>query len=186
MRKARMWKPRDLSMVRGKGFRRTSDRRIIEGPAHPTGIHRKTATQRAILVKRRKSRTQADAARYRRFKKRLLQRYDTDEYNRREQLTNTQHFSHTGKIDSEGFRKHTTIKGIPYDRDLSPLQILANKVRQYAYQNEFTGWIRDSAKQNVFRWKRDDGQPRTTSGRKNITAYNFRKTQPVHSELTGK
>ena len=182
----RSWKPKDLSAVRMRGGRNTDTRRLIYGPAQPTGVHRKAATQRAILVKRRVSRRQTDADKWRRYKKRLLERYDTDEYNRREHLTNTQHFSHTAKQDSEGYRKYTTVKGIPYDRDLSPMQILLNKVRQYAFQNEFTKWIRDSAMQDVFRWKRDDGEPRTMSGSRNITAYHFRKTQPVHSEVTGK
>ena len=182
----RSWKPKDLSAVRSRGSRNTTTRRLIYAPAHPTGVHRKAASQRAIYVKRRVSRRQTDADKERRYKKRLMERYDTDEYHRREHLTNTQHFSHTAKMDSEGYRKHTTVKGIPYDRDLSPMQILMNKVRQYAYQNEFTKWIRDSARQDVFRWKRDDGQPRVMSGSRNITAYHFRKTQPVHSEVTGK
>lgn len=181
----RSWKPRDLSNIRGIGQRATNTARKIIGPAQPTGIHRAQGAQRALIVRPRNSRVERDAKRYAHYKKKLMLRYDTNEYVRREQLTNYQHHSEHGKIGSQGFRRFTTVKGIPYNRDLSPHQITQDKRRQYAYQNEFTGWIRDSAKQNVFRWKRDDGAHRGGS-RTNITAFHFRKKQPVVSQITGK
>ncbi len=182
---ARMWKPRDLSMIRGMGKRATNTARKIIGPAQPTGIHRAEGAQRALIVRPRNSRIERDAKRWAHYKQKLLHRYDTNEYVRREQLTNYQHHSHTGKIGSQGYRRYTTVKGIPYNRNLSPHQVYEDKRRQYAYQNEFTGWIRDSANQDVFRWKRDDGAHRGGS-RTNITAFHFRKKQPVRSGITGK
>lgn len=181
----RSWKPRDLSMIRGQGQRATNMARKIIGPAQPTGIHRAEGAQRALIVRPRNSRVERDAKRWAHYKRKLMNRYDTDEYVRREQLTNYQHHSEHGKIGSQGFRRYTTVKGIPYNRNLSPHQVFEDKRRQYAYQNEFTKWIRDSAMQDVYRWKRDDGAKRSHIGT-NLTAFHFKKKQRVVSGLTGK
>lgn len=170
----RGWKPRDLSRIRGRGHRGVASRRALYGPAIPTGIHEKKGPQVKIFLKPRISRRELDAERYKRFKKHLSERYDTDERNRRERLTVLQHRSPYGAMDSEGFRKYTTVKGIPYDRDQSPHQRHMNLVRQYAYGKEFIQSQKalHSGDMDVFRWKRAE--------------YRFRKTQPVVSGVTGK
>lgn len=167
--------------MRGRGERGVASKRVIQAPAHPTGIKRKGDPQRMIYPRPTDSRRTRDFERWRRYKKSLLERYDTNEYVRRENLTNSQHTSPTGEIGSEGFRRFTTVKNIPYDRDRSGMDSYGGKRRQYARQNEFpqSQNVLHSADQNVFRDKRDDGT-------KPLYAYSFKKKQPVVSELTGR
>ena len=168
---------RDTSRYRGQGRRKGRHYlRRIESPAVPTGINRETAPQRSRLPHPKKSLPKIEAQRRMRFKKDLMKRYDTNERNRRRNLTNNQHHSHTGKVGSEGFRNQTTIKGVPSDRTRSPFNWYLGKRRQYAYQNEFPQsqkhyWAA-GMKMSIFRNKR--------------TVYQFQKKQPVTSQITMK
>lgn len=165
---------RDTSRIRGRGARGVASRRQLYGPAIPTGVHTKQGPQMKIFLRPRISRRENEADTRRRYKQVLLERFDTDERNRRDRLTVLQHRSPYGNMDSEGFRKFTTVKGIPYDRDQSPHQRHENLVRQYAFGKEFiqSQKMLHSGDMDVFRWKR--------------AVYTFRKTQPVRSGVTGK
>jgi len=183
------WKPRDMSDIRIRGARDTNRTRNISRPATPTGISNRRSIQRNIFPKPSNSRIERDAKREIKFKKKLMERYDTDEMNRRRGLTGAQHGSHTGKVGSEGFRKYTTVKGIPYARDRSPHNGYGGKKRQYAYQNEFPQSIKHryaAAGDDVspYRYKRDDGSDRGNTKRNNINAFVFKKRQPVESRVT--
>lgn len=184
---ARAWKPRSYKEMREfLGSRTANLKRRIEGAAFPTGVPKRRAIQRHIYPKPSISRKDQEVKRYRKFKQSLMRRYDTDETNRRKNLTPTQHLSHTGKIGSEGFRKYTVVTGIPHRRDRSPHWLYDGKERQYAYQNEFpqSKEHRDTASTESgkpvgpYRYKRDDAT-------RPLTAYRFAgKKQPVHSRVT--
>lgn len=167
-----------LDRVRDFGRRFVDASRNIQAPAVPTKIKRQDAPQKRIFARPTKSRRTQDFNRYQDWKKKLMERYDTNEYVRRENLTITQHSSHTGKIGSQGFRRYSTVKGIPYFRDKSPHQKHENVVRQYAaqYETEFDKKYYHSAEQDVFRNKRDDGE-------RPLSAYRFKKKQLVESKV---
>lgn len=184
---ARGWKPRSYKEMREElGQRIGTMRRRLEGAAVPTGVMKRKAIQRHIYPKPSVSRRDQDVKRYRKFKQSLMRRYDTDETNRRKELTATQHLSHTGKIGSEGFRKYTVITAIPHRRDRSPHWLYDGKERQYAFQNEFRQSKEfkdtastDSGKPGIspYRYKRDDGT-------RPISAYRYvGKKQRVRSQV---
>jgi hypothetical protein len=147
-------------------------KRKVRKPYTQTSIGTSKAPQVNLRPRPRNPLPIRENVRQGRFKKQLLKRYDTNEYVRREGLTSSKHGSEYGKIDSEGFRKHTTITNIPYRRNKSSHHKYEKKIRQYAHQNEFVQSIgvKHSADQDVFRNKR--------------TVFSMRKKQPVVSELS--
>jgi hypothetical protein len=147
-------------------------KRQVRKPYTQTSVGRANAPQVNLRVRPRNPLPVREVKRHKRFQKALLERYDTNEYVRREGLTSSQHGSEYGKIGSEGFRKYTTITNIPYRRNKSSHHKYEKKIRQYARQNEFvqSKGVLHSADQDVFRNKR--------------TVFDMRKKQPVFSELS--
>lgn len=187
----RSWKPRAYETIRNYGDRDADRSRNIQRPAVPTGVKRQTAIQRSMFPRPSSPLPIREAKRHARYFK-VLDKKQTgtrQERERRTSLTLRQHGSHTGKIGSEGFRKYSTVKGIPYMRDRSPHNSYEGKERQYAYQNEFiqSQKHRDTAsgdQVSPFRWKRDDAHDRGTNVHTNLTAFRFYKRQPVRSQVT--
>jgi hypothetical protein len=146
-------------------------KRKVKKPYTPKGVGQGNNPQQNLRVRPRNPLPIQEKKRHKKFKEQLLARYDTNEYVRREELTSSKHGSEYGKIDSEGYRKYTTITNIPYRRNKPSHHKREKKIRQYAYQNEFvqSKGVKHSADQDVFRFKR--------------TVYSMKKKQPVKSNV---
>lgn len=165
---------------RGNILRQVRDKldwRKTQQPAIPTKIERREKPFVYMRPRPKNPLPAREAKRRTQFKTKLLARYDTDEYNRRQNLTNYQHQTHIGSIGTEGFRNQTTVKGIPYDRNRSPYSYYQGKRRQYAAQFErpFSQNYRDhylrGGDQGPFRGRR--------------MLYTFIKRQPVVKLVSG-